>query len=302
VIGYSLTGVTSAQAFFFLWGVKGSSKSTITECLVEMLGGYAHMLNEYALTGSEQQHTTWIVDLIGKRLLVKDELTVKKINTARLNSMVAGVRQRARKIARDEVDVPITGKIWITTNPRPPMGDGSDGVWRRIHPVHFKNAIAKDDMIPDYGKMLAVEEGAGILRKAVEALWEALEIGEGTITYKSLGTPRSVVADAEDYQEIDDTYGAFFADVIGKSDESEGETWISNVDIMRVHESWCTANRVDTMHPVQLSKALTERGYVRAKPCKAVTVDGKKMTQRGFTGLTINVDGGLTMLWQRLQP
>lgn len=297
VIGYSLTGVTSAQAFFFLWGVKGSSKSTITECLGEMLGGYAHMLNEYALVGSEQQHPTWIVDLIGKRMIIKDELGKRRINTARLNSMVGGSTQRARRMARDEVDVPMSGKIWITTNPRPPMGDGADGVWRRIHPVHFKHAIQRDEMIPDYGKMLAAEEGPGILRKAVEALWEALEVGGGTITFKSLGTPAAVVADAEDYQEIDDPYGAFFDDIITKSEDPSA--WLSNVDLMRVHEQWCMSHRVDPMSPVVFSKALTERGFVRAKPLKAFNADGKKMLQRGFLGIAVDIDGGTSpVIWR----
>lgn len=294
VIGYSLTGVTSAQAFFFLWGVKGSSKSTITECLVEMLGGYAHMLNEYALVGSEQQHPTWIVDLIGKRMVVKDELDKRKrINTARLNSMVGGAKQRARRMARDEVDVPMSAKIWITTNPRPPMGDGADGVWRRIHPIHFKNAIPREEMVPDYGKMLAVEEGAGILRKAVEALWEALEVGEGVVTFKSLGTPASVVAGAEDYQESDDEHNAFFEDILCKAGEDD---WVAIEDLVSIHNTWCEDTNTKPLTKIMLGKALTERGFKKANPRKAMDASGKTQTVRGFTGVRINVGGGVGVI------
>lgn len=307
VIGYSLTGVTSAQAFFFLWGVKGSSKSTITECLVEMLGGYAHMLNEYALVGSEQQHPTWIVDLIGKRMVVKDELDKRKrINTARLNSMVGGAKQRARKMARDEVDVPISCKIWITTNPRPPMGDGADGVWRRIHPVEFKHTIPKDEMVPDYGKMLAVEEGAGILRKAVEALWEVLDLGDGVVTFKSLGVPQAVSSSAEEYQQLDDEYGDFMGDCLEVTgDDSD---WVGNDDIMRLHKEWCEGSNVKPMTQVALSKMLTALNVKRSeRPVQvwqALAIGERaKKKMRGFHGLKVaeGADGNPRARWFPVQ-
>lgn len=307
VIGYSLTGVTSAQAFFFLWGVKGSSKSTITECLVEMLGGYAHMLNEYALVGSEQQHPTWIVDLIGKRMVVKDELDKRKrINTARLNSMVGGAKQRARKMARDEVDVPMSGKIWITTNPRPPMGDGSDGVWRRIHPVEFKHAIPKDEMVPDYGKMLAVEEGAGILRKAVEALWEVLELGGGVVTFRSLGVPQAVSSSAEEYQQLDDEYGDFLGDCFEITGDQRD--FIGNEDIMRLHKDWCEAANVKPMTQVALGKALTALGLTRTDRGHQVAqinsfTETKRKKMRGYFGVKVadGADANPRMRWFPVQ-
>lgn len=296
-LGYCLTGAVSAQVFFFLWGIRGSSKTTIAEVMIGLMGGYAQWLNEKALVGTEDQHSTWVVDLIGKRLVVKDELSrTRKINTGRLNAFVSGTTQRANKMKRDEVDVPITCKIMITTNPRPPMGNSQDGVWRRILPVEFRYAIAKEEVIPNYSQTLITEEGSGILRRAVEALWRALEDGDGVVKSKSLRAPGSVAAGAEEYADLEDDHAAFFEDVleVGRNDD-----WISNADLTSIFKTWCESNNVKPLVPSEFGKAMTSRHFKRAEPRKCVQhalAGGKKQAQRGYWG--VRIVGEWVAIWQ----
>lgn len=282
-LGYCLTALTAEQVFFFLWGVRGSSKTTIAEIMVELLGTYAQVLDEAALTGGAEQHPTWVVDLLGKRLVVKDELDHRRrINTARLNALTGGSTQRGRRMRADFTNIMITAKIMITTNHRPPMGNAQDGIWRRIHPWHFTAAIDENRKIKDYARLLVAEEGPGILNGCLRGLRDYLDGGLG------LRPPRSVLDDAEAYREAEDDQAPFITDVlINTGDPAD---WVANPDLYAVYMDWCEQNGVSPMKGGELSKLLVASGFVKAKPRKAThRHTGKSQAQRGFIGARINI-------------
>ncbi len=290
VLGYCLTGVTDDQAFFFMWGVKGSSKTTIAEVMISLMGGYAQWLNEGAIVGSESQHPTWIVDLLGKRLVVKDELDGRKrINTARLNSIVSGISQRAHKMGMNEVDVPLSLKLMITTNPRPPMGDSHNGIWRRIQPMEFIHRIEADDIVVNYGAILAAEEGPGILNRCLAGLRDYLGANpEGALR---LRPPAFVTAGVEEYRDMEDEHGAFITDCLEYTGDEDD--WIANPDLQLVYTTWCGENNVRPLSSIALGKLLTAAHFKKSTPRRAVNVaTNKRQAQRGFTKLRLTVTEG----------
>lgn len=285
VLGYCLTGYTHEQSFFFLWGVAGSSKSTIAEVMLALLGSYAATLHENVLTGGDNQHPTWVVDLLGKRLVVKDELDQRRrINTTRLNALTGGkLPQRGRRMHGDFFDIPITAKIMITTNHRPPLGNVHDGVWRRIQPWHFTVALDKNDRIKDYASLLVAEEGSGILNGCLRGLHSYLNVG--------LLVPRSVESDVDSYRDADDDEMSFITDTFIVTNSRTD--WIANEDVHLAYGNWCDNNGVSAAQRLpgqQVLKLLESTGAQREKPRKArrsagsMSPDTKNM--RGFSGVT----------------
>lgn len=293
VLGYTLTGSVAEQSFFFLHGVKGSGKSTICEIMLELLGDYGMKMDEESLFGVNQ-HPTWIADLLGKRMLFKDELNQKrKINTALVNTLVSGGNLRGRKMRRDFTDVPMQGKLYMATNHKPPMGNAADGVWRRIKPVHFAHPVPEQEKVLDYARQLVEEEGSGILLKALEGLRDYLEHG--------MRTPSGVTADAEAYQEDEDELKPFILDVLEKD-----KGWVCNEDVYAVYKTWCEAGGIKPMTNIELGKHLTEHGFTKSKVCWARnSVTGTKMAKRGWDNMKIKIESGSLiqspLVWQLSQ-
>lgn len=294
VLGYALTGLTDEQEFFFLWGERYSAKSTISEVLVRLLGTYASTLDENALTGSGNDHPTWIADLFGKRVVYQDELDAnKRINTGRVNRLTgSSLPLKGRQMRADFFDVKIQCKIFITTNHRPPMGNAQDGIWRRIRPWHFGNPWPEHKRIKEFSRILVDEEGPGILNRCLEGLKDYL--GEDGKRSLGLRTPLEILGSAKDYQNSEDQLTPFIEDhFVNTGDVTH---WVANADIFQMYTDWCDANNVhvkDRLSGVQLSKHLVERKFVAAAPCRARRsgITGHETrTMRGFLGMQINVD------------
>lgn len=281
VLGYTLTGSTKEQRFFFLWGKAGSGKSTICEVMRHVLGDYAVELDEEALFGGG--HPTWIADLIGKRMIFKDELNQKRrVNTAVINKLVSGGTMKGRRMRKDWVDIPVHGKLFVTTNHRPPMGSAADGVYRRLQPVWFKHPVAAADKVLDYFRILGTEEGPGILRKALEGLKDYLADG--------LRPPAEIAEQVDDYKDAEDDFGPFMEDyLVLTGDEAD---WVANEDIMSMYTAWCEGMNIKPSTINEVGKHLVEAGFQRAsKPIKAYHVlSGQRKAARGFRGMRVIVE------------
>lgn len=301
VLGYTLTGSTAEQSFFFLWGVRGSGKTTICEIMGHVLGDYALLLDEESLFGANQ-HPTWIADLLGKRMIFKDELNQKRrMNTALVNTLVSGGKMRGRKMKKDFANIRVDGKLFIATNHRPPMGNAQDGVFRRLKPVYFSRAVGEQEKVLDYAAKLAAEEGSGILLKALEGLRDYL--GDGV--KPSLRTPAQVIADAEDYQDSEDELGPFVLDHLENVQDGGEDLWVCNEDLFTLYKSWCEAGGLKPMSQIELSKHLKEMGFRPSKVVKAVNGhSGTKMNKRGWFGMKINIEPGSmvgsSLVWSRV--
>lgn len=281
VLGYTLTGSTKEQRFFFLWGKPGSGKSTICEVMRHVLGDYAVELDEEALFGGG--HPTWVADLIGKRMIFKDELNQKRrINTAVINKLVSGGTMKGRKMRKDWVDIPVHGKLFITTNHRPPMGNAADGVYRRLQPVWFQRPVPVADKVLDYFRVLGEEEGAGILRKALEGLRDYNEGG--------LRPPSSVGEQVEDYKDAEDDFGPFMEDfLVNTGDEAD---WLAYDDLMALYMGWAASGNVKPMTVNEVIKHLLEAGFKRApKTVRAAnSLTGVRMPKRGLVGTRVAIE------------
>lgn len=281
VLGYTLTGSTKEQRFFFLWGKPGSGKSTICEVMRHVLGDYAVELDEEALFGGG--HPTWIADLIGKRMIFKDELNQKRrINTAVINKLVSGGTMKGRRMKKDWVDIPVHGKLFITTNHRPPMGNAADGVYRRLQPVWFQRPVPVADKVLDYFRVLGTEEGSGILRKALDGLRDYQEGG--------LRPPSSVGEQVEDYKDAEDDFGPFMEDFLVNT--GEPGDWLAYDDLMALYTPWAAANNTKPMTVNEVVKHLLEAGFKRAPAAvrAANSLTGVRMPKRGLIGAKVAIE------------
>lgn len=140
--GYCISPRASEEKIMLLHGPGGDGKSTLLEAIAGVFGKYAQGGIDPALVlrGGRVDHPTEVASLNGKRLAWINELSDDAaLDEAKLKRLVSTGFVRARFIARDFIEVPISWKFVITTNTMPDVVGVTRGTWRRIVPVQLRS-------------------------------------------------------------------------------------------------------------------------------------------------------------------
>lgn len=287
VCGYLLTGDVSEQAFWYLHGERGAGKSTLAEVMRLVLGGYAHVADDELLYNAGA-HSTNVVDLLGKRLVIKDELSrTRRLDTARLNAIASGGVLTGRRMRQDQVVIPITAKLLLTSNDPAPMGGSAkDGVWRRAKTVAFARAVPAGSVVRDYARLLVADEGPGILWWCLAGLRGYLELG-------GLGEPGSVTRDVDAYRESEKSSAELFTDLRLTDDDRE-DAWLASSDVAREYQRWCRDEGHRPEDPRMLGRAIGAAGFRPSRKLqarRALPGGGEERTRvNGWLGVRLDVE------------
>ena len=272
-LGYSMNGLTTEQKLPILWGDGSNGKSTLTDIVSEIMGDYAMEAPTGLITGRGDQHPTVEAGLIGARFVVASEteqgarfrLDVIKRHTG--NSTIS-----ARFMGADFFEYHRAHTLWIHTNHKPVVRDGTFAVWRRLmlipHEVKFEGA-AMDRSLPDRLR----GEFAGILNWLVRGCMDWCLSG--------LFIPAVVAAATEEYKEQSDPLAEWLSERVcfEEGNFTKGsDAWASYLD-------WTTENRLGPREVLSrdLFGKLVPEPFVKGK--KWVRLDGCQV--RGYVGMRL---------------
>jgi putative DNA primase/helicase len=279
-VGYAITGDTSEQVFFLLYGTGANGKTTFLNIIETILGDYAWHAEPELLTRREGSHPTGIADLHGKRFIVANETREGgSIDEQTLKQLTGQDTITARRMYQDFFAFRPTHTIFFAVNNRPVITDDSYAMWRRVLLVPFEQRMEPDRQVKDLAEQIVRTEGPGVLRWMVE----------GAMKWKHEGgllVPAVVKMHTENYQVSEDAIGAFIVDYL---ERVEG-AFASTKDIQRAYDSWCFDQSIaskDKLGHNQLMQRLETRLVVKRQ---RVIVDGKR--PHGFPG--VKVTGGIT--------
>ena len=169
-VGYSLTGITSEQVFFFVHGKSGDNgKSTLVNLVRDMLGDYGiHTPTETLLV--KQYDNAIPADLArfaGARMVTAIEANYNRhLDEAKIKAMTGGEPIVARFMRQDFFPFDPEFKLWLVANDKPRVRGTDEAFWRRVRviPLTIKIPLAERDL--DLLTKLRVE-WPGILAWAV---------------------------------------------------------------------------------------------------------------------------------------
>ena len=165
VIGYCLTGLSTEQAFFLLWGSGSNGKSTLLRVLLALLGDYGLQMAVETLLIRKQdgRATPDLARLQGARLAVVIESDEgSRLAEGVLKQMTGGDNIMARRLYSDPIEFKPSHKILLATNHKPRVKDNTHAMWRRMRLIPFEIQIADHEQDPALvDKLLA--ELSGIL-------------------------------------------------------------------------------------------------------------------------------------------
>ena len=167
-VGYSLTGVTSEQKFFLLFGTGANGKSVIFEILGDILGDYAINTRFDTFERKYNKQSNEIARLHGYRLVTANESgDTKKLDSELIKAITGGDKVTGRFLYHESFDFSPQLKLWLASNSLPTVTDTSHGFWRRVQIIELQEKFMGNNADLDLVQKLK-SELPGILNWALE--------------------------------------------------------------------------------------------------------------------------------------
>ncbi|MDR2451415.1 MAG: hypothetical protein LBE85_06510 [Candidatus Accumulibacter sp.] len=200
MVGYCLTGVTSAHALFFLYGTGANGKSVFANVVSTILGDYAATasMDTFVETRGDR-HPTDLAGLRGARFVTAIETEQgRRLNESKVKAITGGDKISARFMRQDFFEYTPQFKPVIVGNHKPAIRNIDEAMKRRMHLIPFTVTIPPERRDGNLTEKLLAERD-GILAWAVAGClaWQR----------EGLKPPASVVSATEEYFESEDALG-----------------------------------------------------------------------------------------------
>ena len=212
-IGYTLTGNTREQCFFFCHGTGHNGKSKLVEALEYVFGELATRAGKgiVAVSYRGDYPLRELADICGARFILASETEEgERLNECVIKDVTGSDSLRAEHKYERAFSFRAVGKLWICGNHKPTIRGTDGGIWRRVRLIPFTEKFegSRDDH--SLGEKLRAE-APGILNWTVRGclLWQR----EGLIP------PKAVAAAVADYRAEEDTLADFLDEC---TDETPG--------------------------------------------------------------------------------
>jgi len=254
--GYSLTGDTREQAFFFLFGNGKNGKSVFTKTLSRAFGSYAQTIGKGITTSNARGDypEKEIAALVGLRFGCSSETAQgDRMNEGVIKDLTGEDAMTGRKLYKEEFSFYPILKLWIFGNHKPSIKGNDFGIWRRVRLISFEENFEgrADENLAEKLK----DESSGILNWIIQGclLWQI----------EGLSPPSRVVQAVQDYQAEEDTLADFLEETVEESTSGDG---IPHQRLYKKYFSFCETNGIRfKITSRKLAKMLKERGWRSVK-------------------------------------
>ncbi len=257
-----LAGRNERQMALIFLGQGGNGKSTAANALARVLGGYAatcridmFLDGKYTNSGAA---TPEEAVLPGARVYQASE---PEAGATLSSSKIKGLTGGEPRQSRANYGKPFTwvphGVPVLSFNKMPRITDESEGMWRRLTPVHFTVKLhelpAAERVTPAAMERILAAEAPGILNWLIEGWIELAERG--------LDPPKDVQALKSQLRAMSDPVGEF----LDNCTERRLGASISVGELHRVYEKWCAENGAEVLKLRSFNRAMVGKDYLKDK-------------------------------------
>lgn len=253
-VGYTLTGDTSEECLWYVYGPSRSGKGAFTETLLALLGTPLATEVDFATFTAKREGDTQNFDLAPlkpARLIVTSESNrYENLNTGKIKQLTGGNYIRCAYKHRAHFTYRPQFKAWLVSNHPVSADVDDDALWYRVKVITFPNShIGREDKHLKQ-RLRTPEVLAGVLRWAVDgaAAWYASDNG--------LTHPWAVTANTREHRAELDMIQAWINERC-----EEGDTWSAHSVLYQDYAGWCKDNGVLPKSARGFTQALNGKGF-----------------------------------------
>lgn len=254
MVGYCLTGATTAHALFFLYGTGANGKSVFVNTLATILGDYATSAPmDTFMEARGDRHPTDLAGLRGARFVSSIETEQgRRWNESKVKAITGGDKVSARFMRQDFFEYLPQFKLVIAGNHKPAIRNVDEAMKRRLHLIPFTVTVPPDKRDGRLTEKLLAERD-GILAWAVE----------GCLAWQrdGLQPPACVVSATEEYFDEEDAIGDF----LEEEGQRHAQARVAVADVFQRWQEWATRRGEYVGTSRWLAQQLANRGFGRAR-------------------------------------
>lgn len=258
MIGYTLTGETKLQNWFFMYGSGRNGKSVFAETLSKLLGDYGtkirteSIMSKDYVSGGDTPNPE-VAKLRGKRFVLASEVSDgHKLNEALVKDITGGDTISARFLNQNSFEFSPQCKLWMYGNHKPVVKGTDDGIWRRIKLIPFNVTIPENEVDPLLIDKLT-NELPGILNWAIDGLKQLQKDSY------LIDEPEIIKKETKSYREEMDIIGLFLKDCDFTFDSS---LKYPCKDVYQSYTEYCKENGFYVLSHRRVSDYLKSKGVV----------------------------------------
>lgn len=276
-LGYCLSGDTSLECFFILYGsTTRNGKSTLTETIAHILGDYAKTAQPQSLSRRPSDGSAASPDIArlkGARLInVPEPEKAMELNIALIKQLTGGDTYTARYLNENPVEFRPEGKIFINTNHLPRAADDTVFSSGRVKLIPFDRHFTEGEQDTGLKKIFRRQKNmSGILN------W--LIAGYRLLQSDGLSLPPQIVSAISAYRSEADVFGTFIEENTIPMDGAR----IATSELYSVYMSWAKNNGYRPLNSKNFVGELRRRFDVRRTGSVGNMVVGLKIEARSMS-------------------
>ena len=234
-LGYGLTGDTSEECFFFLYGpTTRNGKGTIMETFMKMLGGYGKAARPETIALRQNFNASGpsedIAKLAGARAVNISEPDKQMVLSAALVKTLTGNdTMTARFLNENSFEFRPQFKLFINTNHLPKANDVTIFSSGQVKMLSFNRHFEPEEQDKSLKKKLE-KELSGVLNWCLDGLWLMKETG--------FESPQAVLDATAKYRHDSDKLARFVEEMLVPNPEGEVRT----ETVYQEYRDWCQRN------------------------------------------------------------
>ena len=211
LIGYTLTGETKLQSWYFLYGSGRNGKSVFSEIINRLVGNYGTKIRTESIMSKDYNSggdnaNPEIAKLKGKRFVLASEINDShRLNESLVKDLTGGDCISARFLNQNSFEFTPQCKLWVYGNYKPYVKGTDEGIWRRIKLIPFKVTIPENEVDAMLIDKLT-KEISGILNWSLEGLKRLQKL-----EYR-IAEPKIIKDEVKAYRNEMDIVGQFITD------------------------------------------------------------------------------------------
>lgn len=255
-LGYALTGDTSQECLFILYGATSrNGKTTAMECFLKMMGDYGRATNpetlgaKFGIASGGSGPSEEVARLAGARFVNVSEPEKHIVFNAALVKRLTGNNIiNARYLHENSFEFKTTFKIFIDTNYLPKVSDMTLFASGRIKTIPFKRHFEDHEQDKTLKSQFAKKENmSGIFNWCVQ--------GYKKFCANGIEPVQAVIDATAEYRKESDRISQFIEAWI-----EEGEAYeVRTSAVFSLYQSWCADNGYRAGNAGEFNKALAQR-------------------------------------------